>query len=203
MMLEQINHRLRALQEKVVKGDVVDLPTPGPRPRHALRPPPNHAAFPDRVQTPLVIDGKQIGIIHGEKPMNAKSRKAVTEVVRTAIKSMRDGTLKTITAPPQIVPKNEIAFSPATITTKDVRPVVHRLPKEKKMPKPKKEPMTSVRHDNVPGAKTIGVKIAPELYARLEQIKERHKLKTIKDALVLAAERGVYKLHEDDTAALP
>lgn len=164
-MLDQINRRLAALQAK--NGEPRVHRALKSTPRHAVRPPPLDET-PTRVQTPIVIDGQQVGIIHGDKPMDTKSRKAVTEVVRTAFQSMKDGTLKTLTAPPRT--------------------------KEKRMPKPKKEATKSVRHDGVPGAKTIGVKIAPALYERLEQIKTRHNLTTIKDALVLAAERGAYGL---------
>lgn len=43
-------------------------------------------------------------------------------------------------------------------------------------------------------AKTIGLKVPPDLYAQLEQVKRAHNLKSMKDALKLAAERGAHSL---------
>jgi wyosine [tRNA(Phe)-imidazoG37] synthetase (radical SAM superfamily) len=45
-----------------------------------------------------------------------------------------------------------------------------------------------------PKAKTVGVKVEPDLYAKLQEIKERHKLRSLKDALIMTATIGVKHL---------
>lgn len=44
------------------------------------------------------------------------------------------------------------------------------------------------------GAKTVGVKVPPDTYKKLAQLKEQRKLKSLKEAVLVAAEEGLRQL---------
>lgn len=54
-----------------------------------------------------------------------------------------------------------------------------------------KKQQEQIAERETPRPKTIGAKVPPDLYAKLARLKEREGLKSMKEALLLAAQRGV------------
>lgn len=65
-----------------------------------------------------------------------------------------------------------------------------------------KKQQEQIAERETPRPKTIGAKVPPDLYAKLARLKERAGLKSMKEALLLAAERGV-DIDREDHAAEP
>ena len=57
-----------------------------------------------------------------------------------------------------------------------------------------KKQAAQMEERDTPKPKTIGVKTPPELYARLTQLKKAKGLKSLKEAMLLAAEKGCDEL---------
>lgn len=65
-------------------------------------------------------------------------------------------------------------------------------PKARKMPTPRDD-----------GAKTVGVRVPPSMYAMLVAMKEQHKLGSIKEAVILATKIGLDVMKERGTLSAP